>query len=152
MTFKNSQQIINRSKNNKLVCLQSSVLVEKSNFKEFIINSERFLNNIGIAIYFPEFDFRTLQWPETENLSYAALTNKENLDKLLEILDIQKLVQFYKSALSNARLSYLPHKKYNTKHLGVRVDLQMPEFNNMDCLAFCINQKTAKSAGYSIID
>jgi len=95
--------------------LKRKVLFERCNVVEYIKNSDEFLKSIGIGLYI---------WSEEGassggyTITYAAPSNKENLDKLINIYGVEKLKNFFQTFCSNPRINYMPHNPYDFRKKG----------------------------------
>lgn len=100
-------------KNNKSIFLNRSVLFEKCSKKDYILNSEKYLNNIGIGIYI---------WIKDElsitglTNTYASASTKDNLYDLIKIYSSDILCCFYKTIISNENLKQLPQTQFNLQY------------------------------------
>lgn len=150
----------NNSKNKKKapVYLSSSVVFEKCDSKNFIKNSEIFLNSIGIGIFI---------FSEKKNLSetYSSPCTNRNLNQLIELYGEKILVDFYKTFTTNPKLKKLKQANYDssilnpayihnedkhhTKYIG---NIMQDLFgDNKRFAIYCNSEKILKTAGYAKI-
>jgi hypothetical protein len=125
----NRSVIKNRSKfkKEKPVILNCSVLVEKCSKKDFIYNSEHYLNNLGIGIYIFLSSKSSIHGYEN---TYASVANKKNLSQLLNLYDINTLFDFYKVMTSNKKLKKLQHLQFNLERKRKSAFLKRDSIHN----------------------
>jgi hypothetical protein len=147
------------STKNKTVLLSSFVLFEKCSKKDFISNSEKYLNSIGIGIYIW---LKSKYVANGEEITHASASTPNNLNKLIEIYGLNVLYKFYKVITSNKKLKELPHLQYNLKNKFKRAYLKFDghhdlyqgnyikdEFGqNHSFQIYCMTKNVLKSAGY----
>jgi len=128
--------------------LKRKVLFERCNNLEYIINSDEFLKNIGIGIYI---------WSEegtsdlgSYTVTYAAPSNKENLDKLIEIYGVEKLNNFFQTFCSNPRIKYMPHNRYDVRKKGKSAILSKNDTHHLKYAPGRITSKTGEVKTFQI--
>jgi len=141
--------------------IKRKVIFERCNKLDFIKNSDEFLKNIGIGIYI---------WSEENvasegyRVTYAAPSNKENLDALIEIYGIEKLNNFFQTFCSNPRINYMPYNRYDTRKKGKSAILSKNDIHHFEYAPgrivskhgeiktfqiYCQTKQVLKSAGYA---
>jgi hypothetical protein len=148
------------SKKDLAVCLNSYVIFEKCSKKNFIYNSERYLNSIGIRIFIWE---ETIESYTGIKMSYASTNVSKSLKNLIEIYGMDCLYDFYKLITSNDNLRHLPHCQNLLSNLGKGATLPNDGYHSKyyrnsiedkygvcrSFLLYCTTKNILKSAGYN---
>ncbi len=148
-----------KSSNKKAIQLSRFVIIEKCSEKDFVLNSEKYLNSIGITLYI---------WTESNHsihnleMIYTPATELKHLNKQIEVYGLTTLVDLYKTITSNSKLYNLPPFKYQINQMGKSAFLRDDDYNNkyasnllVDKLGhtfafkiYCMTNKIIKTAGY----
>lgn len=139
--------------------LKRFVIFEKCDTKNYIINSEKYLNGLGIAIY-------VLSEKSTTTLrtTYSSPSLSSNLNKLFKLYSFKALADFYKTFTSNPKLKKMKCNPYNLESLGCKAlitnenehhkkyigNLIQNELSNYEHFLICCNSNIIlKMAGYT---
>ena len=150
--------MISKNRNNKAVILNSSVMTEKCSKKDFILNSETFLNNVGIAFYF---------WTGERAKAGGQILGSvdKNLDEIIEIFGEDNLSNIYYTITSNPKLKLLPYRQFDLKKISKHNacyllrdghhdkysgnNLRDISGDNHTFVAYCMSKKIRETTGYS---
>ncbi len=139
--------------------LKSSVLIEKSSCKNYSISSEKFLNTLGIAVYFFLKSKPSIYGYEKTfgSVIKTRLSNFEN--QIEEIYGFDIIAKFYKNITSNEKIQKLPYYYFDYNEAskwGVLMDDS--EYSNnrimskngdyFDFKIYCMTRDIEKHAGF----
>jgi len=157
--WRKKQKDMQRKKNEKL---KRKVLFERCNSVDYIKNSDEFLRSIGIGIYIWSEDSHSLS-NYSVTMTYAAPSNKENLEKLINIYGVERLYDFFYTFCSNPRINYMPHNPYDFRKKGKSAILSNNDVHHFvyapgrivskhgevkTFQIYCQTKQVLKSAGY----
>lgn len=143
-------------KENRIFPLTRSVLIEKCSKKNFIYNSELYLNSLGIAFYI---------WAKSEHTdagysrTFVSVSNYEYFETIIDIYGLNTLFDLYKEIISNEKLSHIPSLSYDTidfievafldstTEFGRNL-IQDKDGENHEFQIYCTTKKIRESAGY----
>lgn len=139
--------------------LNSSVLIEKTSCKNYSISSEKFLNTLGISVYFLLKTKISIQGYEKTfgSIIKNSLSNHEN--QIEEIYGFDIIAKFYKKITSIEKIQKLPYCYFDynkASKWGVLMDDSEYSTNRImskngeyvDFKIYCMTRDIEEGAGF----